>query len=248
MTFPLKNCTTLKPCLSKLTWNKKDAVDSRQDKGDNIKPFNELLIQEVNAFNHVNSPSLMDLPLDKDNLIRFTQIIRSQLNECLFETAKEDFDNAGSSEAEDLSGLYASKIQHLFREGDEVQSEKNYDDIIDHASKTFDIDPGLIRAVIRAESDFDEYCTSSKGAMGLMQLMPGTARDMGVINSYDPFQNIMGGTRYLKELIDRYDGDFTLAMAAYNWGMTKVERSPEKLPQETLAYILKVNKYYNEPA
>jgi hypothetical protein len=246
MSFPLNDCTILNGRLSKLKWDKKDATSSKQDKGANIKPFGELLINEVNASSHASPSSLMNFPLDKDKLIRFTQIIRSQLNDYLFQIAKEDFANPGSSGLEDLSELYVSKIQHFFNKEGEGQSKEGYDQIIDHASKKYVIDPGLIRSVIRTESDFDRYCTSSKGAMGLMQLLPGTAKDMGVYDPYDPFENIMGGTKYLRGLIDRYDGDITLALAAYNWGMTKVERSPDKLPQETLTYILRVNKYYNE--
>ena len=77
-----------------------------------------------------------------------------------------------------------------------------------------------------------------------MQLMPGTARDMGVNNAYDPEENIMGGTRYLKTLLNRYDGKVDVALAAYNWGMGNLEKNPRRLPQETSNYIARVNNHY----
>jgi soluble lytic murein transglycosylase-like protein len=77
-----------------------------------------------------------------------------------------------------------------------------------------------------------------------MQLMPGTARELGVKDPYDPVENIMGGTRYLRMLLDRYHGNVRLALASYNWGMGNVERSPERLPAETTHYISRVLKHY----
>ncbi len=116
--------------------------------------------------------------------------------------------------------------------------------IIQRASETYGVEPGLIKAVIKTESGFNPNAVSPKGARGLMQLMPATARDLGVRNAFDPEENIMGGTRYLKGLLDRYDGNLNLALGAYNWGMGNVERSPEKFPRETLNYIARVSKSF----
>jgi soluble lytic murein transglycosylase-like protein len=121
-----------------------------------------------------------------------------------------------------------------------------YDGIIATAAAAHDVEPELIRAVIRVESNFEAGSTSPKGAMGLMQLMPGTAKDLGVKNPYDPEENIHGGVRYLKGLLKRFDGDVAPALAAYNWGMGNVERRPERMPRETRAYVARVMQEYEK--
>ena len=126
-----------------------------------------------------------------------------------------------------------------------VPGSHNIENVIDEASKKYKVDSELIRSVIRAESDFNPDCTSSKGAMGLMQLMPETAKDLGVKRPYDISENVMGGTNYLKTLLDRYEGNTDLALAAYNWGMGNLERNPENLPRETRDYVAKINKFLN---
>ncbi len=135
------------------------------------------------------------------------------------------------------------KIQHDSPKEKITKTRAGIDQIVDRASKKYNVNSDLIKAVVRAESDFDVKCTSSKGAMGLMQLMPGTAKELGVKNPYDPEENIMAGTRYLKSLIDRYDGNIPLSLAAYNWGMGNVERHPDWLPKETRTYIARINKF-----
>lgn len=126
----------------------------------------------------------------------------------------------------------------------EDQDTADIDDIIDKAALTHGVDKDLIGAVIKAESGFDPRATSPKGAMGLMQLMPATARGLGVRNAYDPEENVMAGTRFLKSLLDRYDGDIPKALAAYNWGPGNVDRSPGRLPQETRNYISRITTDY----
>ncbi|MDQ7011278.1 MAG: lytic transglycosylase domain-containing protein [Mariprofundaceae bacterium] len=124
-------------------------------------------------------------------------------------------------------------------------SDFPFSDIIQKASKIYHLDAKLIGAVIQAESNFDEKAVSESGAQGLMQLMPETAKDMKVEDPFDPVQNIMGGSRYLKQLLHRYDGRLELALAAYNWGMGNLERQPDKLPEETRNYIAKVTTLLN---
>ncbi|MFA6822932.1 MAG: lytic transglycosylase domain-containing protein [Geobacter sp.] len=119
-----------------------------------------------------------------------------------------------------------------------------FEPIIQKASRQYGVDAELIRAVIKAESNFNPRAVSHAGAQGLMQLMPATARGLGVSNSFDPEQNVMGGTRFLKGLLDRYNGDLDAALAAYNWGPGNVDRRPDRLPRETRDYLVKVKQFY----
>lgn len=120
------------------------------------------------------------------------------------------------------------------------------EDVILRASRRYGVEVGLIKAVIKAESNFNPNAVSHAGAQGLMQLMPATARGLGVTDSFDPEQNVMAGTRFLKDLLKRYGGDIDKTLAAYNWGPGNVDRKPHLLPRETRDYLVKVKEYYNQ--
>lgn len=125
------------------------------------------------------------------------------------------------------------------------------DNAISISSKKYGVDENLIRAIIKVESDFNPNCVSSAGAKGLMQLMPENCRDLGVSNPFDIEQNIDGGTRHIKEYLDKYNGDVEMALMAYNGGPTRMARRGVKsindiykMPKETQNYVPKVMKYY----
>lgn len=120
--------------------------------------------------------------------------------------------------------------------------EKRYDRVIESLCHKYEMDTALVKAVIKTESDFDPFAVSSKGAQGLMQLMPGTARDMQVRNPLDPHQNLRGGICYLRQMMDMFKGDMTLALAAYNAGFNTVIECGWRVPNipETRDYVQKV--------
>jgi soluble lytic murein transglycosylase len=124
------------------------------------------------------------------------------------------------------------------------QRHQAFDDLIVSSAARHRVDPALVKAVIRAESDFIPYARSPKGALGLMQLMPATARQHNVGHILDPAQNIEGGTQHLRLLLDQYRGNVRLALAAYNAGGGAVQRYGGIPPYpETIEYLQRVLRY-----
>lgn len=128
-----------------------------------------------------------------------------------------------------------------------ISSAKDLDEVVNEASGRYRLDPDLVNSVIKAESGFHVRAVSPKGAQGLMQLMPGTASQLGVPNVTDPQANVEGGTKYLRELMERYNFDIPKALAAYNAGPQRVEQFRGIPPYyETRAYVARIVKDFNK--
>ena len=124
---------------------------------------------------------------------------------------------------------------------------QSLDDIFQRAAQKYDVPVSLLKAIGKAESNFNANAVSCAGAQGVMQLMPATAKSLGVTDSFDAEQNIMGGAKYIKQMLDRYDGNVKLALAAYNAGSGNVEKYGGIPPfKETQNYVKKVMSYAGE--
>lgn len=249
----MKGPSNIESCLSTHGYNTHNLSQKNFNTVKNPDLFITLLADKIKNIKDPDKLNSAPLPLNNNYLQRLIAAVKGQMNDYLFrELSKfdEDSDLPGFNcewinfhGTESLEVSFVSKIEHDPQKGKKIKSPPEINDIIEHASKIYEVDPELITSVIQAESDFDVNATSSKGAMGLMQLMPETARELGVKNCYHPVENIMAGTRYLKSLLNRYDGNVELTLAAYNWGMGNVERHPDRLPKETRTYIARVNGY-----
>lgn len=160
---------------------------------------------------------------------------------------EQDLSTLGYGAGQRLSSIYKDV------NSDVKSGNTSIDDAVDKASRKYGVDKTLIMAVIKQESDFNPNSTSGAGAMGLMQLMPGTARELGVSDAYNVEQNVDGGTKYLKGLLDMYGSTKELALAAYNAGPGTLQNRGvsgtgdiSKLPYETRDYVQKVMKYYGK--
>jgi soluble lytic murein transglycosylase-like protein len=130
-----------------------------------------------------------------------------------------------------------------------AERARAYDDLISEHSRTQGVREDLVRAVMQVESAFNPYARSPKGAMGLMQLMPSTAKLFGVKNAFDPAENVRAGVAYLRELLDRYQNNEELALAAYNAGPAAVDKHGQSVPpyRETQNYVAQINKMAARP-
>jgi hypothetical protein len=216
--------------------------------GTDISAFTELLDAAKSKGRPVTT-----VQIDREKLTILLELMKTQMNYAIMNTLSGADDegsvSAGFEWMNRIPDIQVpqqgeSKIGRIAPVDRQAVPREDIGAIIEKASLKFGVDRTLIESVIRAESGFDVSATSPKGAMGLMQLMPATAQELGVKNPYDPEENVMAGTRYLKNLLDRYHGNTPLALAAYNWGMGNLERSTGNLPEETRNYIAKIMKSY----
>jgi soluble lytic murein transglycosylase-like protein len=160
---------------------------------------------------------------------------------------------AGSNAPQSVKSLekgttpFSALMEHFSNNGTDDVMRKAIETEIEAAASRHNIDPNLVRAVIRAESNYRHDAVSHAGAMGLMQLMPGTASSLGVTNPFDISQNIEGGTSYLRRMMDMFDEDVDLALAAYNAGSGAVRRHGGIPPfEETQRHVPRVRQFFEE--
>jgi soluble lytic murein transglycosylase-like protein len=143
------------------------------------------------------------------------------------------------------SKSYQIYMRETKKRSEVLTDNKSYDDVIHEAAKRNGISSSLIKALIHVESCFNAKAVSPKGAMGLMQIMPGNLKFLNVDDPFDPWENIMGGTTYLRSMLERFQGDLRLALAAYNAGPVAVEKYNDIPPfPETQDYVQKVIKFF----
>lgn len=175
----------------------------------------------------------------EDGAVHFTNVPTDKRFRVVLRTPRE------ASGGESDNSAYASRAG---RAPQSFRNYKTYGAIIDSAAESAQIENALVHAVISAESGYNQNAVSPKGATGLMQLMPATARRYGVTNIYDPVQNIQAGARYLRDLMGMFNNDLRLAIAAYNAGENAVIRHGNRIPpyRETMNYVPKVMGYYSQ--
>ena len=148
-------------------------------------------------------------------------------------------------QVDDFETVYENTL--VAKDQETLMCSEELEAIFEKASKTYNISIDLLKAVAKAESDFNPQCTSSSGAMGIMQLMPETAKELGVTDAYNPEQNIMGGAKYLSENLKIFKGDLSLSVAAYNAGRGAVKKYDGIPPyKETQNYVKKVLGFLKE--
>lgn len=165
--------------------------------------------------------------VDENGVLHFTD---TPISGGKMELFIKDRSNSKSSYSQDYRSYYTSD---------------EFNDIIEEAASANNVSSSLIKAMIKVESNFNPNAVSPKGAKGLMQIMPGTMRDLNIENPFNPYENVMGGSKYIRDLLRRFNNELTLALAAYNAGPGMVEKYKNIPPfEETIGYVQKVLHFH----
>ncbi|MBI2412294.1 MAG: lytic transglycosylase domain-containing protein [Deltaproteobacteria bacterium] len=176
--------------------------------------------------------------VDEDGVVHITNVPTTTKYKWMMSERKPKASNSTES---------ASYKKTTYSSSSKIPTNSKYEDIIYNAAERYGIDPKLVKAIVKAESDFDSSAVSIAGARGLMQLMPETARIMGVRDIHDPEENVEGGIRYLSKLLKMFDWKIPLAVAAYNAGENAVLKYGTIPPySETQTYVKRVLYYYGK--
>ena len=181
------------------------------------------------------APATVCASMDRDGAIHYvpTRISQPRQTGC----------SARRPRPHSLAGRSNASAKATVSRANDHPAASSLQDSIESVATEHGVDPLLVKAVIKTESNFDPEAVSAKGALGLMQLMPATARELRVNNPLDPLENVTGGTRYLRTLLDNYDGNVPLSLAAYNGGPGRVKDAIPHIP-ESRTYVARVLRHY----
>jgi len=252
MSLPVKDVANLLPLSGGVKLN---SGQSTFAPGNSQKIFNDILQEAVGQTNNPASPAAA-VPLDKSRIALMIKTIQLQMNRQLFNIVINNQSQESNlpiskiisdyTAAKNIAATDTSINRQTSPKNNVSRADINLEKIIEKAARIYDVDADLIRSVIKAESNFDPQATSAKGAMGLMQLMPATASALQVEDAFHPENNIEGGVRYLRYLLNTYRGNLTLTLAAYNAGEGNIAKYNNNVPpfRETRNYIKRVLSYY----